>query len=324
MATVSIFGPAPVQLMNEHSVNPDRLTLLHSDFCPFANRAWIAMLEKEKSPKTPELFDEVHVAYMMGEKDPGTALLYGLGFKTVPAMIYKGQALSESGDIANFIDDLFPDISPLKPADPVMRFNMHRFMSSHGAFVSSFYALLMNQHQSQYAPKAAKFRKELKTIDDDLGKFKHLGPYYCGSQFTLADVSVFPFVEKALYLLPFYRKKEGFTIEKTEFPNVFTWFELVGQRPSVRIVTSDRSTVSLNTYCFEATNRRDYIRELYQCYAANEITAFKTLSVATGRPGFNPYRDAKKKHQTAIDNTKMTWFGMTYAFCLAYVWSMQA
>lgn len=42
------------------------------------------------------------------------------------------------------------------------------------------------------------------TLDQDLHEFE--GPYLCGEEFTMADIQIFPFVERIVYELGHYRQ----------------------------------------------------------------------------------------------------------------------
>ena len=289
---------------------------LYADFCPWAERVWIALLERGLA------FDEILCCYLVGpEKDRGTKLLYSMGFRTVPTVVLgvhnngddlqpTATALGKSSSLlAEYVDDLASaeassscSSDSLKPTDPAMLFHMRYFMEAHGSFCDNFYVYLQNQDRSRDDALAAKFEELLRGIEANLGRFPD-GPYLCGKQFTLADLHVFGFVERALLVIPRY-KAESWKIDPLQqgktsngddgFPNLRRWYEAVTSRPSLRVVRGDRSEYSRDVMVFEATTREDYLIEVYEPYANNEVRLAKDLHAAGSRPGYNAYKAAKQ------------------------------
>ena len=126
----------------------------------------------------------------------------------------------------------------------------------------------------------------LKTIDSDLQKFD--GSYLCGQQFTLADICIFPFIERIVVVLSHYRT---FFIPPS-LTHLVAWYEKLLSRPSVRIATANRDEASINTYCYEQTNRKQYLLEVYECQVRGESEWFKELNDRKGMVGVNIYREA--------------------------------
>merc|ERR1712176_278551 len=170
---------------------------------------------------------------------------YGLGLSTVPAMIHNGQVFTESLELASYIDGVFPG-PPLKPVDPTMLFNMNLFLSRHSSLCGFFYTLLRNQDPAKHDEIAKKFNEMLQAFNDDLAKFD--GPFLCGEQFTLADIQLIGFIERAMVVLPYYKKPWCIPVEQT---NIYKWYEAVKARDSVKATMVDRPEISLKSYCYE-------------------------------------------------------------------------
>jgi glutathione S-transferase len=273
------------------------LTLLQADFCPFANRALIAILEKEADPENPTKFENRHVCYQLGpEKDKGTELLYSLGQKTVPVLIDHdkgGEVIPESMGVVEYLDDLYPDIHPLQPSDPTGNKQMKWFMDRYGSIVpGAYYKLLMTQDSDQQQSLADALLQLFSKLDTDLQVCP--GPYLCGEQFTIADIQIFPFVERIVHVCGHFR---GFIIPE-ELVHVHQWYKDVSDRPSVRVTTGDRDEESMNTYCMVEQARGNYLIETYEAYAYNEVALAKKLTVESGAPGVNPYAEYKRKEET--------------------------
>lgn len=295
--TPSVYGPVPARvssliesaLAGKKQAASDFL-LLHADFCPFANRAWIALLEKEGNPEAPTLFDELQSCYWMGKKDAGTEILYDLGLSTVPAAVHRGQIFSESQSVADLIDDLFPT-PPLKPANPIMRFNFYRFLEDHSGFPGAFYSFLRAQEQNKQKELSENLLGLLIKFNENLGKIE--GPYLCGNQFTLADINMFGFIERILVVLPHYRNFEI----PSHLSNIFSWWKAVTSRASVKVVTSPRHGLSLTTQAFESSDRDSYLKEVYATYAADDLPLCKKIQAELGAPNYNAYRRFKEGGQ---------------------------
>ena len=278
----SVFGQPTQDVLDQ--VNSDKLTLFCTDFCPFAARAWLAILEKEEDPTSPILFDYITACYPLGTKDPGTKMLKeGLGRNTVPSAVHNGQTLGESTLLANYIDDYFQN-NPLKPSDPLLKYNMGCFMEEHGKIVSAFYGLLMSQDESAHAGLKEKLSAILSTVNDDLQKFA--GPYLCGEQFTMADINLVPFIERIVLLLPLYR---NFSIPE-DLNYLHEWYNTVKQRPAVAVAFGNPTEECLAVSCFESTTREEYIQEVYEPYSLNDVAAFKEAQTERGAPGINAWR----------------------------------
>jgi len=276
-----------------HMSNPAYpVTLLMGDFCPFANRAQIALLEKEEDPYDPVLFEKVHVCYNLGPvKDRGTGWLYSLGFKTVPAIIDNtmgGQAMNESMDVMEKVEVMFPN-NPLKPEKTGTRKHMTAMIEKHSALIPTIYKLLMEQSVDAQKLLAKTLLEQITAMNEDLKQSK--GPYFCGEEFTMADIAMFPFYERLIILLGHYR---GFVIPET-LSHVHTWYKTIGERPSVKVTTADRDEASMNTYSFAERERAKYLIEFYEAYANNEVDLANKLGIEASSPGVNGYREYKRK-----------------------------
>ena len=309
-ATPSVFGPVPDQIEKQIDASllkygtltsggvekprkSDDLVLLHADFCPFANRALLALLEKEPDPTHPRLSLQLEVCYWMAERDPATEILYGLGLKTVPAAIYNGQLFTESQSVADFIDDLFSEakgFEPLKPKEPVMLFNMNRFLEAHRDFPGQFYSFLRAQDDDLLREeKKVRFMGELAKFNESCGKIS--GPFLCGEQFTLADIQMFGFIERTLLVLAHYKK---FNVCPRAFSNIHEWWGNVLERPSVKSLRGPRSLLSQAVHAFEEMEREPYLIEVYGTYANDDLPLCRQKMQEAGKPLFNAYMRFKR------------------------------
>ncbi|OEU11895.1 hypothetical protein FRACYDRAFT_263339 [Fragilariopsis cylindrus CCMP1102] len=347
-------------------------TLLHADFCPYANRVWVALLEKQEQQHNTstntntntKLFSEILCCYFAGPvKDEGTKLLYSLGFKTVPAVIYNNstagggdksesepsfQALGQSSSLlAEYVDDTFSSsyssnnddkydvgFSSLKPLsnDPIMLFNMRYFIQKYDSYCDYYYTYLMNQDPLQEKEIAQQFQSYLQEIENDLTIFSsRKGPYLCGNLFTLADIHIFGFIERTIIVIQHYKKygrtnnkesssssrlwkitvdsnnkeekgKEEIIVadddDNNDFKNISRWYKTMVERPSIKnFIIVERRNQSKDIMIFEALERKEYLIEVYECYANNEVQLAKTIHAKHSRPGYNAYKKYRNENE---------------------------
>lgn len=64
----------------------------------------------------------------------------------------------------------------------------------------------------------------------------------------------------------------------------------MSDRQAIQLATRNRSTQSQNIYCYEMVDRKQYLIEVYECYARNEVQLFKEINDEKGKAGVNVYR----------------------------------
>jgi len=142
---------------------------------------------------------------------------------------YEGKPVFESMLVANFFEELYPNQgTSLLPKDAAGRALVHfiypRFQ------VGPFYGLLTEQDKTVQEEKKEKLREALKKFNDDLHQFvpNPSGPYLCG-EFSLADVAVFPFIDRFVATLKHYR---DFDLNISEYDRINAAWEAVKARPA--------------------------------------------------------------------------------------------
>lgn len=181
----------------------------------------------------------------------------------VPTLVHDGRPVIQSSNIAEYLDDVFPD-PPLKPADPALRAEMREWMKEEEEFLFrlivtlSFNTMMklravgygMDQlrewslrHPDQEraqdylnrvsspadmaAVEAAdkKLRWHMERLERQLGC--HAGPWVCGEMFSLADICLAGIMDRIEYL-----DRENLF---SDLPAVTEWFALLRKRPSYAI-----------------------------------------------------------------------------------------
>jgi glutathione S-transferase len=177
----------------------------------------------------------------------------------VPTLVHDGKVVIESGVINEYLDEVFAEV-PLKPADPLGRARMRVFCKMADEYAlpavrvptwsrikpktvkamtdAQFEAAMRDtpliDHQLKFrALRADGFTQ--KEIEESRGRMDFVcdraetalaeGPYLAGSQYTLADIAILPYVQ-------------AFSMTRPELlqthPRLKEWYERVMARPAVK------------------------------------------------------------------------------------------
>jgi len=167
--------------------------------CPFAHRAWWALLEKQVTG-----IDYIHIE--LGPNKPAWYQEKINPFGTVPCLYDHGRPVFESMILAEYFEEKFPNQgTKLLPEDPVDRASVRLFCSQFGEKgIRPLYALLSNQDRSKDEELQQALVKVLKEFNTRLEK-QSSGPFFLGDQVSLADLALIPFVDRMSTVLKHYR-----------------------------------------------------------------------------------------------------------------------
>lgn len=228
--------------------NKNELVFYSGWFCPFVQRTWLALEEKQLAYE----YREVNPY----KKEKEFLDINPLGL--VPALVYRGKALYESLILNEFLEDEFTYSKSLLPKDSFERARI-RLWIDHlvKRFTPAFYRIMQAQEED-------KQKEALNELVDALKKYldQIKGPWFSGEEFSLADVTIAPFIVR-MYILEEYR---GFTDELVGQ----RWIEYkqrVKERPSVIRTTSDSERLT----------------EIYQRYLRNETQSEVGKAIRAGK-----------------------------------------
>lgn len=113
--------------------------------------------------------------------------------------------------------------------DPFVRAKI-RLLNLHcdNVFTKTQFTYLMNKDDELDAELRNEMENALQYFEDSLVKSK--GPYLMGTEFTLADVQVFPFIQRLVVTL---EKWKDYKLPDDKFPNLLAWFNSCLERTSV-------------------------------------------------------------------------------------------
>eukprot|EP00293_Proteomonas_sulcata_P015076 CAMPEP_0184297666 /NCGR_PEP_ID=MMETSP1049-20130417/8561_1 /TAXON_ID=77928 /ORGANISM="Proteomonas sulcata, Strain CCMP704" /LENGTH=332 /DNA_ID=CAMNT_0026607499 /DNA_START=357 /DNA_END=1355 /DNA_ORIENTATION=+ len=263
-------------------------TLLYcSWFCPFAQRAWIAMEEKDIDYKYVEVNP-----YEVDPKEEGGYTKKQLPINEkkrlfpdflavnpnglVPALDNGGEKLYESLQVVEYIDDKFKDRGPrLMPDDPLERARVRIWAEMATSKVQrEYYKMLMAQDsEEQETAKKAFFercREFARAMDPIEGSN---GAFFLGSRFTLVDIALAPYWQRFLLVGGFYR---GLKLpqDEPEFRRLEAWWKAVQARPGfARTRVCDERLIASYSQYSRNLGTSEYAKNLQSALSAKSRAA---------------------------------------------------
>ncbi|MBO3462575.1 glutathione S-transferase family protein [Aetokthonos hydrillicola Thurmond2011] len=226
--------PIPSSL---HKLPPDATppVLLYRDtnsWCPFCERVWFALEEKE-IPFATEFIDLTNKPKWYTDLVPTTL---------VPAAKIEGQLVYESKDILLALEEKFgTTLFPDDPEENAIARQLVEDAETNGFKEAAYKFLRVTPADSdELASFQATFEAKLDELEEALGKYP--GPYFV-STFSLVDIMYSPHLDRLAANLPVYR---GYHIKGNErYPRINAWFEALKHRPAYHRVKSDNITNNL-------------------------------------------------------------------------------
>ena len=222
---------------NLHKLPPDRKpsVLLYRDsnsWCPFCERVWFALEEKE-IPFDTEFIDLSNKPKWYTDLVPTTL---------VPAANIEGKLVYESKDILLELEEHFGEtLLPENPEENALARQWIDDAETNG-FRDIAYKFLRQppEDAKELANLQAEFEAKLDEIEKTLGRYPK--PYFL-STFSLVDIMYSPHLDRLAANLPLYR---GYHIKgNPRFPLINIWFAALKKRPAYNRVKSDNITNNL-------------------------------------------------------------------------------
>ena len=216
-ATISAAPSTPLQFFT-----------MPGNTCPYAQRTMIALKELQLP------FDITEVS---GMPKPDWFLSINPRGKVptlrVPITADSAIIIYESAICNEFLCDYATSIErehTLMPTDPFIRARI-RLLNDHcdNVFAKTQFTYLMNKEDDKEDELCTDMESALKTYEEAL--VGSTGPYLLGGDFTLADVHVFPFIQRLVITLKHYKDYE---LQKDKFPKLLAWIDICLARESVK------------------------------------------------------------------------------------------
>ena len=195
------------------------LKLYCTTFCPFAQRAWIALLLKK--------VDFEYIEQDPYNKSPEWLAVNPRGL--VPVIVHNGKSVYESPVCLEYIEEVWPAEPNLLPKDSYDR----AYARIWGDFtekklIPPFYACLVKQTEEEQ--NSAK-QEILENLIEFSKAMDQTGPYFQGSSLGYTDVMFAPWAMRIPVVLKHYR---SFDVPKSpEYERYHKWLNAVKVHPTV-------------------------------------------------------------------------------------------
>jgi glutathione S-transferase len=195
------------------------LTLISHEFCPFVQRAAIALEEKGVA------FERITVD--LANKPDWFLAISPLG--KVPLLKVGDAVIFESAVILEYLEETQP--SPLHPADALQRAEHRSWMEFGSTILMDLWTFYTAVDEAAFQAKAKQLTEKFARLEQRLGE----GPYFDGARFSLVDAVFGPVFR---YFDSFDRIADfGILAGK---PKLAAWRHALAQRPSIaRAVSVD-------------------------------------------------------------------------------------
>jgi glutathione S-transferase len=154
----------------------------------------------------------------------------------VPAIKHGDAQIYESAIINEYLDEVFP-LPPLLPSDPAAKAIARIWIDyANTRLVPAFNQLLRGQDTQEQEQGKREFLESLLYIEQEgLGKLSN-GQYLLGDNFSLVDISFYPWFER----LPVLEHFRDFSLP-SQTPRLQKWWSAVRDRDSIRAVANPTS-----------------------------------------------------------------------------------
>ncbi len=222
------------------TTGPTKPKFYNAWFCPFAQRAWIALLEKG--------VDFEYIEQDPYNKTPEWMAVNPRGL--VPTIVHKGKSVYESMVCIEFVDEEWTTGKHLLPSDSFLRARA-RIRCDHitKKVVPPFYQVLMKREDSEREVAKMLLIASLKELFQDFD-----GPLFGGDSISIVDIMLFPFAYRFELILPYYR---AFSLPKSKsLEKYHEWYAAAVKCASVKATMPDDARLigSYKRYAEDTTN----------------------------------------------------------------------
>ncbi|KAL5489208.1 hypothetical protein EMCRGX_G018275, partial [Ephydatia muelleri] len=211
-------------------------------FCPYAQRAWIAFLEKG--------VDFEYVEVDPYNKTPEWLAINPNGL--VPTIRHKGVSVWESPICVQYVDEAWTNDKHLLPTDPLERARV-RMWSDHISkkVEPAFYRMLIKKSEEERTQAKDDLLNGLAAVVEAMDP---KGPLFGGNQLGMVDIMLVPHAFRFATILPHYR---GFSVEDSDkWRRYHVWYKAAIECESVRKTLPDTQKLIENykRYADDETN----------------------------------------------------------------------
>lgn len=209
------------------------MKLYNAWYCPFAQRAWIALVYK-------------HLDFECIEIDPydktESWMEISRGFALVPVLIQanatgKQTTIVESNRILEYLEDCYPDTPPLFAGNANDRAEQKYWLDHIGKKITPYFYRFLKREGDDEAQQES-LALMLEGLDAFAAVLSDEGPYFGGSKIDAVDIALIPFALRIDLLLGHYRDFELPTSGKN-WKKYQRWYQAMSQQPALRATAQD-------------------------------------------------------------------------------------
>ena len=197
------------------------IELFSSNFCPYAHRVRLALLEKG--------LDHWHTEIDLSDKPEWFLVISPLG--EVPVIRHEDRFVVDSSVILEYLEDVYP-APPLRPKEPGKR-AIVRFWTEFAdeRLAPAIDACIAAENAEQQALAAAQLRDVLLFVEREGLARCGRGPYWLGQEISLVDLAFYPFFER----LPAVQQHRPVDLPLISI-RLRYWLDAMRHRESVRAI----------------------------------------------------------------------------------------
>ena len=174
------------------------------------------------------------------------------------AVVYESAICNEF--LCEYATTILKQQPTLMPTDPFIKAKI-RLLNDHcdNIFAKTQFTYLMNKEVEKDEELCHEMEGALGIYEEALVKGK--GPFLCGEEFTLADVHVFPFLQRLVITLKHWKDYE---LPKEKFQKLLAWIDAcLGRESVIESSMSKEKTIEVyerfvgNNYNFGGLNKNE-------------------------------------------------------------------
>ncbi|MFV2031860.1 MAG: glutathione S-transferase family protein [Gammaproteobacteria bacterium] len=209
------------------------MKLYNAWYCPFAQRAWMALVYKDIK------FDLIEIdPYDLTE----SWLEISRGAGLVPVVVQANgdgtdATIIESNRILEYLEDYYPGTTPIFAESPNQRAEQ-KFWMDHisNKITPHIYQLLKTQDAGEQRDESRE--QMLEGLAAFAGAMSSEGPYFCGERLSAVDIAMLPFSYRIDVLLGYYQKY-ALPREGEMWQRYHQWYEAMLALPAFRATAFD-------------------------------------------------------------------------------------
>jgi glutathione S-transferase len=293
--SVAAYAPTSV---GKYFATPKPLLFYSAWFCPFAQRAHIALEAKHVAYKYVEcaLYHEASdgtaskVALSLEEKrrrNPEFVRASPLGL--VPALFDQAHnaRVHESHVCVLYVDEAFAGL-PLLPTDPAARAHVRAAVTYFDDKVRPhFYALLMRPDKAGREQAAADFTAGWANLAH---RMDGEGPYFCGAQFTIFECAALPWFQRIESVLGHYR---GYGLPREQvgskaYERLKMWYCACLENPAFARTICNRERLIANYSGYADNTAQNDVSATVRAPSTERQSSWSSWSIRGGSSGATP------------------------------------